>query len=396
MFASYYLLRDGYSVTIVDRGVAGAETSVHNGGLIVPSFAGPSPIGLGTILGTYLGREGPVYVSPKETLKNRGWILAALRHGIGRANKAIAELGARSLRLYDEFFKEESVDVDLSRGVIGLYKDADIARTAAEELDGKYLDEAETTRLGFQELDGGVLLEQELSVNPAKLIEELRRRLTEMGAGVISGEARLNGEGPPIYSASVNGKRLSGDVFVIAAGARSGELCKPLGFDPHVIPARGLVITFDTGGSTLVRRSVLLEDYGIVVAQYGRNSLAATGFFELKGFDQRFSDSRKKWLLSVLEKHLAGYNKLRYATEGVGFRPCTPDQMPIIGKVPGYENLLIATGHCRLGVTLAPGTGHLIKSMIAGGPQDSLSPDFDPARFRSQLAQRNGLKRNPF
>jgi D-amino-acid dehydrogenase len=381
MFASYYLLRNGYGVTIADGNSVGAGTSMHNGGLIVPSFAGPSRMSLATILGTYLGRQGPVYVSPKEALRNGGWMLAALRHGLGRPHKTIFELGARSLRLYNEFFREESVDVDLTRGIVGLYKDADAASIAAKELDGIFLDGRETSQLGFRGLGGGVLFERELSVDPSKLVNEMRRRLTEMGAGIVAGETQLNGRRPAISSVSVDGEHLSGDVFVIAAGARSGELCKPLGFDPHVLPARGLVITFDTGGSTLVHRSVLLEDYGVVVAQYGRNNLAATGFFELKGFDQRFSDSRKKWLLNVLENHVTDYSKLRYVTEGVGFRPCTPDQIPIVGRVPGYRNLFIATGHCRLGVTLAPGTGDLIKSMIVGEPRDSLSAGFDPARF---------------
>lgn len=383
MFASYYLVRNGYSVTIVDNDAVGAETSMHNGGLIVPSFVGPSPIGLATILGTYIGREGPVYVSVREAFRNRGWILAALRHGLGRAHEAVAELGATSLRLYDAFFKEESVDVDLTRGIVGLYKDTDTARRAAEELNGKFLDEHESSQLGFRGLNGGVLFEHELSVNPGKLVKELRRKLTEMGAKLVTGEARLHGASATISSASVNGERVSGDIFVIAAGARSPELCKPLGFNPCVIPARGIVITFDPGGSMLIRQSALLEDYGIVVAQYGPNNLAATGFFELKGFDRRFSDSRKKWLLNVLEEHFVAYKELRYVAACVGFRPCTPDQIPIIGKIPGYKNLFIATGHCRLGVTLASGTGYLIKSMIAGEPQDRVSADFDPGRFAS-------------
>jgi D-amino-acid dehydrogenase len=381
MFASYYLLKNGYSVTLVDASPVGAETSMHNGGLIVPSFTGPSPISLATILGTYIGREGPVYVSVREALRNREWILTALRHGLGRAHEAVADLGATSLRLYEVFFKEESVDVDLTTGIVGLYKDADSARRAAEELGGKFLDERESSRLGFRGLTGGVLFEQELSVNPGKLVKELRRRLAEMGAKLVTGEARLHGANAAINSASVNGEHVSGDVFVIAAGARSPDLCKPLGFDPHVIPARGIVITFDPGGSMLIRQSALLEDYGVVVAQYGPNNLTATGFFELRGFDRRFDDSRKKWLLNILEHHFVAYEELRYIAEGVGFRPCTPDQIPIIGRVPGYSNLFIATGHCRLGMTLASGTGHLIASMIAGKPQDSLAADFDPARF---------------
>jgi len=381
MFTAYYLLKDGHTVTIADGCNLEGRASTHNGGLIVPSFSVPSPIGLVTILGTYLGREGPVYVSPREALRNLAWIASALGHGIGVPNKAVAELGAKSLHLYNEFLAEESVDVDLKRGVVGLYKDAEMARKAAQVLDGKFIDELGTFQLGFRGLGGGVVFERELSVNPLKLFNEMKRKLVQMGGRIIDGVANLRGRSSVISSASVNGETLSGDLYVIAAGARSRKLCLPLGFDPQVIPARGLVMTFKTDGSSVVGRPALLEDYGVVVAQYGSNEFAATGFFELMGFDHEFSDSRKKWLLHVLEKHVRGYNKLRYFAAGAGFRPCSPDQKPIIGRVPSYKNLFIATGHCRLGLTLAPGTGDLIRSMIAEEPQDSMSAAFDPARF---------------
>jgi glycine/D-amino acid oxidase-like deaminating enzyme len=101
-------------------------------------------------------------------------------------------------------------------------------------------------------------------------------------------------------------------------------------------------------------------------------------------FKNTYTESRKKWLYSNARKHLIRYNKLRYVTEGVGFRPCTPDQLPVIGRIPNYENLYIATGLCRLGVTLAPGTANMIRSMINGtGIVAEKWASFDPARFAS-------------
>ncbi len=383
MFASYYLIRNGFSVTIVDKNPSGGETSVYNAGLIVPSFAPTPTIGMSKILAAYIGRQGPVYISPRQILMNAKWLMAALKHGVHGSEKAVIELGMKSLELYKDFFAEESVGVDLAKGIIGLYKDADHARKAAQELNGQFIDEKEAQRLGFTRFGGGVLFEGELSVDPAKLFKELRRRLSEMGARMIlGGEAQLNSSRPKISSAIVNGENLTGDFFVVAAGAWSRNLCGPLGYDPHVIPARGLAMIFDTGGAKLVGYPALFEDYGIAVVQNGPSALTVTSFFELRGFQSTFSESRKRWLLKILSSHLKDYNQLRYINEGVGYRPCTPDQLPVIGKVPGYENLIIASGHCRLGITLAPATGHMIGSMLAGQmPPEGLLRPFDPSRF---------------
>ena len=57
---------------------------------------------------------------------------------------------------------------------------------------------------------------------------------------------------------------------------------------------------------------------------------------------------------------------MKLVYEGYGFRLCTPDQMPVIGRVPKLSNLYIAGGQCRLDVTLEPITGTVIRDLIDG------------------------------
>jgi hypothetical protein len=128
----------------------------------------------------YLGRQGPVYISPGEIIRNAGWLLRALRSVRG-SEKALIEFGVKSLELYKDFFAEESVDVDLIKGVVGLYIDADIAAKTARELNGQFIDR-EAHPLGFTGFGEGVLFEEELSVNPAKLFSQPREKLSKMGA----------------------------------------------------------------------------------------------------------------------------------------------------------------------------------------------------------------------
>jgi D-amino-acid dehydrogenase len=64
-----------------------------------------------------------------------------------------------------------------------------------------------------------------------------------------------------------------------------------------------------------------------------------------------------------------------------GPRPMTPDGLPVIGRVPGYGNLIVAAGHAMLGVTLAPATGDAVAELITTGRAPEVIAPFDPGRF---------------
>jgi D-amino-acid dehydrogenase len=64
-----------------------------------------------------------------------------------------------------------------------------------------------------------------------------------------------------------------------------------------------------------------------------------------------------------------------------GPRPMTPDGLPVIGWLPGYRSLAIASGHAMLGVTLAPSTGEAIAELLTTGHASELIAPFAPGRF---------------
>ncbi|MEK7287253.1 MAG: FAD-dependent oxidoreductase, partial [Elusimicrobiota bacterium] len=68
-----------------------------------------------------------------------------------------------------------------------------------------------------------------------------------------------------------------------------------------------------------------------------------------------------------------------------GLRPATRDNLPIIGKAPGWDNLFLAAGHFRKGVLLAPWTGQTLARLIMGRPSDIPIGDFSPSRFVAQI-----------
>ena len=72
--------------------------------------------------------------------------------------------------------------------------------------------------------------------------------------------------------------------------------------------------------------------------------------------------------------------------EWAGLRPGTPDELPIIGALPDWPNVIAATGHYRNGILLGPLTGKLVAKAILTTDWTEVSPEFSPARFASDQA----------
>lgn len=386
LFVSYYLRKDGHDVTLIDKKTETSSTSIHNAGFLTPSFAPSPPLSIMKVASAIFRPSGALYISLREVAKNPGWFLRAVRTGIGSHERDVVDMGKRSLALYGRFFRDESAeDIDLQRGVIGLYRDEAEARTVAEEVGGDFLRGAEVDALGFRDLGGGVYFRDELSINPPKLVSFLRSSLEHMGVRMRSSkEAELKGDKGRVERAVFDGLPIEGDAFVVAAGSKSAEVLRPLGYRPRLLPARGLVMIFESDAPRVVGRPALLEDYGIAVVQHNPRTVRVTGFFEMKGFDAGFGERRKRWLREATMKHVGGFERLRLAEVGVGYRPCTPDQLPLVGRVPAMSNCFVAAGTCRLGMTLAPVAGHLISSLIGDEHEtnEGLAKLLDPARLK--------------
>lgn len=391
LFCAHYLLKDDHRVTIIEKSKTGSATSIYNAGLLTPSLAPTPPIGRRRILASYFGKEDPVYVSPKQILRNLRWFRTALHGQSADYSQKIVSLGRRSLELYQEFFSEVGFRPDVIDRVAAVYSNEGDAREAQASYGGELLDEESINEMGFQGFRGGLLIEHELSVNPAKLYKSLWDNVITRGvAGLQVGRdvklATSTGRRGLLY---VDGNQVDCDIIIITAGSWTRELCRQLGYDAPILPARGLAVVFDTGGEAIVTTPALLEDYGIGLAQHNQTILRITGFFEMVGFRTHFSNARKRWLLGKFQRHVAKSNRATIVEEGVGFRPCTPDQLPIIGLIPGYKNAYVASGNCRLGITNAPATAQLLISLISGTTHSSDSSStiqpswYDPSRFLS-------------
>jgi D-amino-acid dehydrogenase len=384
MFASYYLSRVGHEVTLVTDQAGPADTSMYNGGFITPSFSPAPPIGLAKVASTMFGAREALYISPLEVLGNPAWFYRAAREGVTAHEEEVLELGSRSLGLYVSFFDEEGLQPGRQVGIIGLYKDPEDAKRIARKFDERFVPQEEVASMGYIGFGGGVLAEREISINPPQLCDELRGLLVRKGVVLKLGEkAKLSGKKDGAVKASLGADTtVDAEVIVVTSGSMSKEVLAPLGYDPRVLPARGLALLYDAGGKKIVPQPTLFEDYGIAVAQHDPDTVRVTSFYEMTGYKEEFAQARIDWLQRTVRSHLPALGELKLKHQGTGFRPCTPDQLPVIGKVPGYSNLFVATGNCRLGVTLAPVSGYILSSLVDGKQPEGVPYKlFDPARF---------------
>ncbi len=385
MFLAYYLRKDGYEVRLIDKDPVGREASVYNAGLLTPSFAPTPQLSKLQLLSAVIGRRGPLYISPMQVITHLSWFRIASGKALTGFEESTMKIGKLSLRLYEEFFSTENIDPDLAKGVVGLYRTVEDAKAFSTRFGGKLLEPAEISRMGYKGLEGGILVESEFSINPAKLFKQLRTRIQEMGVVItLDKEARLDDGARPRARYMLDGKVFEADSIIVSAGSWTRTLCNQVGFEPEILPASGLVMIYDTGGRRVIARPTLLEDYGIGIAQHDDHTLRVTSFFEMVGFKKHYGEGRKKWLVDIVSRHVTDLSKFRLVEEGIGFRPCTPDQFSVIGRVPYYENLYVASGNCRLGVTLAPASAYILRSIIRGEDcLDEIKPLLSPERFHS-------------
>jgi D-amino-acid dehydrogenase len=115
----------------------------------------------------------------------------------------------------------------------------------------------------------------------------------------------------------------------------------------------------------------------------GRLRLAGT--LELAGLDLSVDRRRVDAVVRAGRVGLSGLDGRRTLDVWRGLRPCSPDGLPIVGRPDGLENVVLATGHGMMGLTLAPVTAQLVGELVTGvQPSHDLAP-LSPARFRALL-----------
>ncbi|WP_435016848.1 glycine oxidase ThiO [Tundrisphaera sp. TA3] len=155
------------------------------------------------------------------------------------------------------------------------------------------------------------------------------------------------------------------DRVVVAAGAWTGELLGDLGVMAPTPPLKGQIVLLRDDRMPLRRIIEHGKNY-LVPRDDGRILIGATE--EDAGFDNRTTDEARRDLLAVAHRLCPSLARSEVERSWSGLRPGSMDSRPYLGLAPGLENLVVAAGHKRAGLQLAPATAEVIADLVLGRP----------------------------
>jgi glycine oxidase len=227
-------------------------------------------------------------------------------------------------------------------------------------------------------LVGAVLSPEDHEVDNRLLVQALEIAFTRAGGTLLAGaEPRIvPGEG-----VVVAGDLLPAETIVVAAGAWSRTVeGLPETARPPVRPIKGQMLSVRMPAENpLIRRVVWGGNCYLIPRGDGRLLVGATT--EERGFEPSLTAGGVLGLLDDAWRTLPGIEELPIEEMWTGFRPGSPDDMPILGE-SGVEGLLLATGHHRNGILLAPATAELIAERVLTGRVPERMAPFARERFR--------------
>jgi len=338
------------------------------------------------------------------------------------AERQLFELGSRSLSRYPDFAAEltevTGASVGFRRtGTLLVGYDADDMAMIAEHARLRESFGAASQRLSAREcrrtepllgpaIGGGLLVEDDASIDPRRLTSALLTALQAAG-GTHRPQAAtrlLVSDDRAAGAELADGSTVTAAQVVLSAGWASASLAGlPPGAAPPLRPVKGQILRLrptratlsaglrgDPGGHppgpalppALVGRTVrgLVQGSSVYLVPREEGELVVGATQEELGADTTVTAGGVWQLLRDARAIVPGITELELAESVAGLRPGTPDNAPVLGPsaLPG---LVLAVGHFRSGVLLAPATADLIAEYLATGTLDAAAAAFDPRRF---------------
>jgi glycine oxidase len=219
-------------------------------------------------------------------------------------------------------------------------------------------------------------------VDAPALVAALARACTHRGVTIREGSAveRVNVRDGAIIGVHLDDADVDADIVVMAAGAWSGAIDGiPAGAVAPVRPVKGQIVRLrGTNGFALAH---VVRTPRVYILPKSDGSVLVGATQEEAGFDARPSAGGVKDLLLHAWEVLPAIYELPFEAVEVGFRPAARDHLPIIGAT-GVQGLVMATGHFRGGILLAPATADAVVDGLAKGRFGDEVAAFSPTRFQ--------------
>lgn len=391
-----YLRRDGWQVTVIDRGTIGGGCSFANCGLVCPSHVLPltEPAALRAAFHALLSPSSPFRIRPRLDVHLWSWLLRFARRCNTRdmlaAAHAIQPLLASSMAEYEQLLGPGGLECEWEkRGLLFVYRtqaalDAYDAtnRLLTESFNepAVKLDAAAACQLEpalKPEIAGGWYYEHDGHLRPNRLIDAWRKQLTASGVEFLE-QCELQdfavGGNRVATAAETSRGPLTADRFLIATGAWTPQLDRLIGRHIPIEPGKGYSITMPRP-ARCPRIPMIFPEHRVAVTPM-QSGYRLGSIMELSGYDETIRPQRLELLRAGARPYLHEPCCEPELQTWFGWRPMTYDSLPIIGPTPRFGNVWLAAGHNMLGLSMAPATGKLIAELFAGR-----TPHIDPKPY---------------
>ena len=320
------------------------------------------------------------------------WAGAGILTSHATTNEPYPELCRASLDLYpnlaEELREETNIDIEFIRsgtlsvffdekeaaGLIGLAERRVNRGFTAEVLSPHQVWEFEPSV--SRNITGAVLFPEDGHVRNPKMVKALAIAAANYGTEFILGNPvssfiRENGH---VSGVNINGENIYADTFVIAAGCWSGNIISYLDFHISILPAKGQIVLIESVPPIFGRT---IDGMGIYIVPRTDGKILLGATVEMVGYNKTPTVDGVKQMIDAAVMIAPELSECKFDQTWVGLRPYYKNG-PCLGYIPGYDNVILASGHYKNGILLAPITGKLISELITSGNTSlSLTP-FEP------------------
>jgi D-amino-acid dehydrogenase len=399
--SAFYLQQSGWEVTVLDKGNFLDNCSYGNAGYICPShfipLATPGIVKQG--LKWMMNASSPFYIQPRLSWDLIDWgrkfMRAAKPEKVEAAAIPLRDIAVLSMQCYEQWRQLPEFNFYYEKkGILELFQTDEKAHHAEEIVQKAKSLGLETELLTGEQVQqmephtpvksmGAIYFKCDAHCYPNDLMKNLIDYLQHKGVQLrpsqeVTGCEKDNGKISRVITAR---QAYEADAVVLAAGSWSRSTAGIFGLDLPLVAGRGYSVTSSDSRFRLNYPSVLMEGRVAITPMDGRTRFGGTMEITSQKVPARMQ--RVKGILSAVKRYFPEFDVPMPGPQDVwyGYRPCSADGLPYIGRTRKLQNMIVATGHSMLGLSLGAGTGKLVAEIANGQtPSMNITP-FDANRF---------------
>ncbi len=398
--AALHCARKGHRVIALERNGAQRDgCSFGNAGMVVPShfvpLAAPGMVALG--LKWMWNPESPFYIKPRFDDELFDWGIkfwrASNEEHVRRSAPLLRDLNFASRAMFEEFAAPTGNEIGLvTRGLLMLCKTQhsldDEAKFAAQAnqlgVPAEVLNPQKLAKLDpgvTMDVAGAVYFPKDCHLSPEKYLAALQRQGEQAGVK-FEWNAEVNRlvvRENKIAAVHTSRGEFSADEIILCGGSWSPIIARELGLKIPIQAGKGYSLTL-TQPRELPQLCSIFTEARMAITPMG-TSLRFGGTMEIAGLNDDINPIRVQGIIKAVPKYFPKFTPADFA--GIqpwhGLRPCSPDGLPYLGRTAKFSNLILATGHAMMGISLSPITGQLVSEIVSGEKTsfdlNLLSPD---------------------